>query len=75
MKFDKLVEAYINVTKNNKIHFVNIKQIEDFLSKKGDGNLDNVWENIQDEYKHIEDPLLYTSAIVSAFNRYYAKNI
>ena len=76
MKFDKLTEAYMNVVaKQIKMHFANIKQIEDFLLKQNDGNLDNVWENIQDQYKRIEDPLLYTSMVVSAFNKYYAKNI
>ena len=43
MKFDKLTEAYMNVVaKQIKMHFANIKQIEDFLLKQNDGNLDKV---------------------------------
>ena len=53
------------MNKKQPIQFKTIKQIEAFLTKKDSGILDNIWENITDEYDTEGD----VKTCVSEFNR------
>ena len=39
------------MNKKQPIQFKTVKEIEAFLNKKDSGTLDNLWENITDEYE------------------------
>jgi len=51
--------------KNKIVQFKTVKEIEKFLSQKDSGTLDNVWENITDEFDTEDEP----ETCVSEFNR------
>ena len=51
--------------KNKAIQFKSIKEIEKFLSQKDSGTLDNIWENITDEFDYEDEP----EVCVAEFNR------
>ena len=45
--------------------FKSVKEIEKFLSEKDSGTLDNLWENITDEFDYEDEP----EVCVAEFNR------
>ena len=45
--------------------FKSVKEIEKFLSEKDSGTLDNLWENITDEFDSEDEP----EVCVAEFNR------
>lgn len=47
------------------IQFKTVKEIEKWLNKKGSGTLDNLWENITDEFGYWDEP----ETCVLEFNR------
>lgn len=51
--------------KNNARQFKSAEEIDLFLAEKGNGTLDNIWENIQDEYDAYTDE----DEQVEAFNQ------
>ena len=51
--------------KNKVIQFKSVKEIEKFLSQKDSGTLDNIWENITDEFDYEDEP----EVCVAEFNR------
>ena len=51
--------------KNKIVQFKTVKEIEKFLSQKDSGTLDNVWENITDEF----DSEYEAKTCVSEFNK------
>jgi len=53
------------MNKKNVIQFKSIKEIESFLKKKDSGTLDNIWENVTDEFDYFDEP----EACVKEFNR------
>jgi hypothetical protein len=53
------------MNKKQPIQFKTVKQIEAFLTKKDSGTLDNIWENITDEYDYEDE----AKTCVSEFNR------
>ena len=53
------------MNKKQPIQFKTVKQIEAFLTKKDSGTLDNIWENITDEYDYEDEAKI----CVSEFNR------
>ena len=52
-------------TKSAVRQFKTVKEIEKFLSQKDSGTLDNIWENICDEYDYEDE----AKTCVSEFNR------
>jgi hypothetical protein len=53
------------MNKKQPIQFKTIKEIEAFLKKKDTGMLDNLWENITDEFDYYDEP----EVCVAEFNR------
>jgi hypothetical protein len=53
------------MNKKQLIQFKTIKQIETFLAQRDSGTLDNLWENITDEY----DVEVDANICVSEFNK------
>ena len=51
--------------KNKIVQFKTVKEIEKFLKQKDSGTLDNVWENITDDYDYEDEP----ETCVSEFNK------
>ena len=45
--------------------FKSVKEIEKFLNQKDSGTLDNLWENITDEFGYHDEP----EVCVAEFNR------
>lgn len=55
----------LRTMKNKAIQFKSVKEIEKFLNKAGSGTLDNLWENITDEFDYFDEP----EVCVAEFNR------
>ena len=53
------------MNKKQPIQFKTVKEIEKFLNKKDSGTLDNLWENITDEFDYEDE----AETCVSEFNR------
>lgn len=51
--------------KSKIVQFKTVKEIEKFLKQKDSGTLDNVWENITDEFDYYDEP----ETCVTEFNR------
>jgi hypothetical protein len=63
---DNLFSSDILSTMKNKIvQFKTVKEIEKFLKQKDSGTLDNLWENITDEFDYEDE----AETCVSEFNR------
>jgi len=45
--------------------FKTVREIEKWLNQKGSGTLDNLWENITDEFDYFDEP----EVCVAEFNR------
>jgi hypothetical protein len=50
--------------------FKTVKEIEAFLNKAGSGMLDNVWENITDEYDVEDEPATCVAEFNQALQRF-----
>jgi len=50
--------------------FKTVKEIEAFLNKAGSGMLDNVWENITDEFDYFDEPETCVSEFNQALKRF-----
>ena len=55
----------LNTMKIKIVQFKTVKEIEKFLSQKDSGTLDNIWENITDEFDTEDE----AETCVSEFNR------
>ena len=56
----------IRTMKNKTVRqFKTVKEIEKFLDQKDSGTLDNLWENITDEFDYFDEP----EVCVAEFNK------
>ena len=55
----------LSTMKNKIVQFKTVKEIEKFLKQKDSGTLDNVWENITDEFDYEDE----AETCVSEFNK------
>ena len=55
----------LSTMKNKIVQFKTVKEIEKFLKQKDSGYLDNLWENITDEFDYEDE----AETCVSEFNK------
>ena len=55
----------LSTMKNKIVQFKTVKEIEKFLKQKDSGTLDNVWENITDEFDYEDE----AETCISEFNK------
>ena len=58
------------MNKKQPIQFKTVKEIEKFLNKKDSGTLDNLWENITDEYDYEDEAALCVKEFNKAIKRF-----